>query len=111
MVPIVVPLLARLSRVVEELDEVLGVFLGRHGCVDPAPENVIHTRPWEPWPRRVMITVAGFPSGVVTGSAALKQQGSRCSDRSSRPGHRHRCHRGAAGVIGGRWRGRAGARW
>lgn len=36
-----------------------------------APENVIHTRPSEPWPCRVTITVAGFPSGVDVGNTAL----------------------------------------
>jgi hypothetical protein len=39
--------------------------------VTQAPENVIHTRPVEPWPWRVMMSVAGSPSGVQVGSVPL----------------------------------------
>jgi hypothetical protein len=39
--------------------------------VTHAPEKVIQTRPSEPWPCRVTITVACSPSGVEIGNAAL----------------------------------------
>jgi hypothetical protein len=39
--------------------------------VTHAPENVTHTRPSEPWPWRVTITVACSPLGVEVGSVAL----------------------------------------